>query len=113
MSQVTRILSAIEQGDPHGAEQLLPLVYGELRKLAARRLTRQSPGQTFQPTALATLMVGSQEDFGAGKVGFGPYPASSVNCLSLHEARGSAKAATPTRRMNLWHRAMLASAFGL
>src|SRR5215469_16432220 len=52
MSEVTRILSAIEQGDPHAAEQLLPLVYDELRQLAAHRLAHQAPGQTLQPTAL-------------------------------------------------------------
>jgi RNA polymerase sigma factor (TIGR02999 family) len=52
MSEVTRILSAIEQGDPQAAEQLLPLVYGELRKLAARRMTQEAPGQTLQATAL-------------------------------------------------------------
>jgi RNA polymerase sigma factor (TIGR02999 family) len=52
MSDVTRILSAIEQGDPHAAEQLLPLVYDELRKLAAQRLAQEKPGQTLQATAL-------------------------------------------------------------
>ena len=52
MSDVTRILSAIEQGDPHAAEQLLPLVYDELRKLAAQKLAREGSGQTLQPTAL-------------------------------------------------------------
>jgi RNA polymerase sigma factor (TIGR02999 family) len=52
MSDVTRILSAIEQGDPHAAEQLLPLVYEELRKLAAQRLAEEKPGQTLQATAL-------------------------------------------------------------
>src|SRR5262245_60753116 len=52
MSAVTRILSAIEQGDPHAAEQLLPLVYHELRKLAAQKLAREKPLQTLQATAL-------------------------------------------------------------
>jgi RNA polymerase sigma factor (TIGR02999 family) len=52
MSEVTRILSAIEQGDPHAAEKLLPLVYDELRKLAAQRLAQEKPGQTLQATAL-------------------------------------------------------------
>jgi RNA polymerase sigma factor (TIGR02999 family) len=51
-SEVTRILTAIEQGDPSAAEQLLPLVYAELRKLAAARLVREKPGQTLEPTAL-------------------------------------------------------------
>jgi RNA polymerase sigma factor (TIGR02999 family) len=52
MSDVTRILSAIEQGDPHAAKQLLPLVYDELRQLAAQKLTQEKPGQTLQATAL-------------------------------------------------------------
>jgi RNA polymerase sigma factor (TIGR02999 family) len=52
MSEVTRILSAIEEGDPHAAEQLLPLVYEELRKLAAERMAQEKPGQTLQATAL-------------------------------------------------------------
>ena len=52
MSKVTRILSAIEQGDPHGAAQLLPLVYDELRRLAAQKLAGERPGQTLQATAL-------------------------------------------------------------
>jgi RNA polymerase sigma factor (TIGR02999 family) len=52
MSEVTRILSDIEQGDPHAAEQLVPLVYDELRKLAAQKLSHEQPGQTLQATAL-------------------------------------------------------------
>ncbi len=52
MNDVTRILSAIEQGDPKAAEALLPLVYEELRKLAAQRLAQEKPGQTLQATAL-------------------------------------------------------------
>ena len=52
MSDVTRILSAIDQGDPSAAEQLLPLVYEELRRLAAQKLSHEKPGQTLQATAL-------------------------------------------------------------
>jgi RNA polymerase sigma factor (TIGR02999 family) len=52
MSEVTRLLSAIDQGDPHAAEQLLPLVYDELRRLAAEKLAQETPGQTLQATAL-------------------------------------------------------------
>src|ERR1051325_9428882 len=51
-SGVTRILSAIEEGDSHAAEHLLPLVYDELRKLAAHKLSQEKPGQTLQATAL-------------------------------------------------------------
>ncbi len=52
MTDVTRILSAIEQGDPSAAEQLLPLVYNELRKLAIRKMAQEKPGQTLQATGL-------------------------------------------------------------
>src|SRR3984893_7625607 len=65
MNEVTRILSAVEQGDPQAAEQLLPLVYSELRKLAAQRLAQEKPGQTIQATALVheayLRLVGSDE----------------------------------------------------
>jgi RNA polymerase sigma factor (TIGR02999 family) len=65
MSEVTRILSAIERGDPHAAEQLLPLVYDELRKLAGQRLANEKPGQTLQATALVheayLRLVGDQQ----------------------------------------------------
>src|ERR1700758_5623126 len=52
MNEVTRILSAMERGEPQAAEQLLPLVYDELRRLAAQRLAQEKPGQTLQATAL-------------------------------------------------------------
>lgn len=52
MSEVTRVLSAIEEGDPHAAEQLLPLVYQELRRLAAQKLAQEKPGQTLDATGL-------------------------------------------------------------
>src|SRR5215831_19749600 len=52
MSDVTRILQSLEQGDPQAAEQLLPLVYEELRRLAAAKMAHQPPGQTLQATAL-------------------------------------------------------------
>src|SRR5947207_10721910 len=52
MTDITQILSAIEQGDPSAAEQLLPLVYAELRQLAAQKLAQEKPGQTLDPTAL-------------------------------------------------------------
>jgi RNA polymerase sigma factor (TIGR02999 family) len=52
MNEVTRILSAVEQGNPHAAEQLLPLVYQELRRLAAEKMAQEKPGQTLQATAL-------------------------------------------------------------
>lgn len=52
MNDVTRILNSIQQGDPKAADELLPLVYQELRRLAAARMAHESPGQTLQPTAL-------------------------------------------------------------
>src|SRR5947207_3547817 len=52
MSDLTRILNAVNQGDAQAADELLPLVYHELKQLAAHRLARESPGQTLQPTAL-------------------------------------------------------------
>ena len=67
MSDVTRILSQLQSGDPTAAEQLLPLVYDELRKLAARKLSHENPGQTLQATALVheaylRLVGGDEED---------------------------------------------------
>ncbi|MCH7990067.1 MAG: hypothetical protein IID46_13075 [Planctomycetes bacterium] len=65
MSDVTQILSAIEQGDPDAAEQLLPLVYDELRKLATAKMSQEKPGQTLQATALVheayLRLVGSDD----------------------------------------------------
>lgn len=52
MSDLTHILDSIEEGDPHAAAQLLPLVYDELRRLAAQRIAQEKPGQTLEPTAL-------------------------------------------------------------
>ena len=52
MSDVTRILASIQLGDAHAADELLPIVYDELRRLAAQRLSREAPGQTLSPTAL-------------------------------------------------------------
>jgi RNA polymerase sigma factor (TIGR02999 family) len=65
MSKVTRILSAVQCGEPRPAEELLPLVYGELRRLAAQKLTLEKPGQTLQATALvheAWLRLVREED---------------------------------------------------
>jgi RNA polymerase sigma factor (TIGR02999 family) len=66
MSDVTRILSAVEAGDPHAAEQLLPLVYQELRRLAAEKMAQENPGQTLQATALVheayVRLVGAGDD---------------------------------------------------
>jgi RNA polymerase sigma factor (TIGR02999 family) len=83
LTDVTCILSAIEQGDPHAAEQLLPLVYDELRRLAARRLAREKPGQTLQPTALVheayLRLVGSGS--GQGWEGRGHFFAAAAEAM--------------------------------
>ena len=72
MNDVTRILTAIEQGDPQAAEQLLPLVYDELRRLAAQKLAQEKPGQTLQATALVheayLRLVDAEPKSGAGTV---------------------------------------------
>src|SRR5262249_13382920 len=66
MSDVTRILSALEQGDPSAAGQLLPLVYDELRRLAAQKLAQEKPGQTLEATALVheayVRLIGTGEE---------------------------------------------------
>src|SRR5688500_9250874 len=73
MSDITRMLSQIEQGDPLAAEQLLPLVYDELRKLAAAKLANEKPGQTLQATALVheayVRLVGTSEQRTGGERG--------------------------------------------
>src|SRR5579864_7224220 len=66
MNDVTRVLSAIEQGDPHAAGELLPLVYDELRKMAAQKMNQEKPGQTLEATALVheawLRLVGSENE---------------------------------------------------
>jgi RNA polymerase sigma factor (TIGR02999 family) len=66
MNEATRILSAIERGEPHAAEQLLPLIYSELRQLAAEKMAHEKPGQTLQATALVheayLRLVGQRPD---------------------------------------------------
>src|ERR1700757_597383 len=82
-SEVTRILSAIEQGDPSAAEQLLPLVYDELRQLAAQKLAQEKPGQTLQATALVheayLRLVGS--DWGQRWDSRGHFFAAAANAM--------------------------------
>ena len=83
MNEVTRILSAIDRGDPQAAEQLLPMVYAELRKLAAQRLTNEKPGQTLQATALVheayLRLVGP--DGGRGWDGRGHFFAAAAEAM--------------------------------
>lgn len=89
MTEVTRILFAIEQGDPHAAEQLLPLVYDELRQLAAQRLAHEKPGQTLQATALVheayLRLVGDQHFDNRGH--FFAAAAEAMRRILLNRAR--------------------------
>jgi RNA polymerase sigma factor (TIGR02999 family) len=86
MSQVTRILSAIEQGDSQAAEQLLPLVYDALRKLAAQKLAQEKPGQTLEATALVheaylRLVGGSSKDLAKEWQGRGHFFAAAAEAM--------------------------------
>jgi len=92
MNEVTQILDAIEHGDPKGAEQLMPLVYEELRRLAARRLAQEKPGQTLQATALvheAYLgLVGSgRERQWKGRGHFFAAAAEAMRLILINRAR--------------------------
>src|SRR5262252_2158390 len=108
MSEVTRILSAIEQGDPKAAEQLLPLVYDELRKLAAQRLAQEQPGQTLQPTALVheaylRLLGGEQTQDWGGRGHFFAAAAEAMRRILIDRARHkqTRKAGGDCRRLDL------------
>src|SRR5512134_3394144 len=95
MSDVTRILSQIESGDPAAAEQLLPLIYDELRKLAAARLAHEKPGQTLQATALVheaylRLVGGGQEQNWKGRGHFFGAAAEAMRRILIGQARRKA-----------------------
>jgi RNA polymerase sigma factor (TIGR02999 family) len=92
MTDVTQILSAIEQGDPHAAEQLLPLVYEKLRKLAAQKLAQEQPGQTVQATALVheaylRLVDTDKEQRWNGRGHFFAAAAESMRRILVEKAR--------------------------
>lgn len=92
MSEVTQILSAIERGDSKATEELLPVVYGELRKLAAAKLKEEQPGQTLQPTALVheayLRLVGSREQTGwDGRGHFFAAAAEAMRRILIDNAR--------------------------
>ena len=96
MNDVTRILSAIEQGDPKAAEQLLPLVYDELRKLAAQRLAQEKPGQTLQATALVheayLRLVGTDDPGWDSRGHFFAAAAEAMRRILVENARRKAAA---------------------
>jgi RNA polymerase sigma factor (TIGR02999 family) len=92
MTDVTRILSAIEQGDPQAAAQLLPLVYDELRQLAAQRLAQETPGQTLEATALVheaylRLVGGEQTQGWDGRRHFFAAAAEAMRRILIDRAR--------------------------
>jgi RNA polymerase sigma factor (TIGR02999 family) len=108
MSDVTSILSAIEGGDPTAAAELLPLVYGELRKLAAARLAAEPAGHTLQPTALVheaylRLVGGGRPQDWAGRGHFFAAAAEAMRRVLVDAARRkrSARRGGPRRRLDL------------
>jgi RNA polymerase sigma factor (TIGR02999 family) len=108
MADVTQILCAIEQGDPHAADQLLPLVYDELRQLAAQRLAQEKPGQTLQATALVheaylRLVGGEQTQDWNGRRHFFAAAAEAMRRILIDRARHkqTRKAGGGRRRLDL------------
>jgi RNA polymerase sigma factor (TIGR02999 family) len=108
MSEVTQILSAIERGDSHAAAQLLPLVYEELRKLAAQKLAQEKPGQTLQATALVhevyiRLVDGEKAQHWNSRGHFFAAAAEAMRRILVEQARrkGRAKHGGGRRRVAL------------
>ena len=105
MSEVTRLLEAAQTGDPRAAADLLPLVYGELRRLAAARLATECPGQTLQPTALVheayLRLVGDQQFDGRGH--FFAAAAEAMRRILIDQARrkGRLKRGGARKRVDL------------
>ena len=95
MSDVTRILNQIQQGDPHAADQLLPLVYEELRKLARQKLAQEKPGQTLDATALVheayLRLVGKQDPGWNGREHFFAAAAEAMRRILVENARSKAR----------------------
>jgi RNA polymerase sigma factor (TIGR02999 family) len=91
MDDVTRLLSASAQGDPHAAAELLPLVYDELRRLAAQRLAQEAPGQTLQATALVheayLRLVGDSRDAWDNRWHFFAAAAEAMRRILVEQAR--------------------------
>ncbi|MFI5460517.1 MAG: ECF-type sigma factor [Isosphaerales bacterium] len=108
MADVTQILAAIEQGDAHAPEQLLPLVYDELRRLAAEKLAHEQPGQTLQATALVheaylRLLGGKQTQDWDGRRHFFAAAAEAMRRILIDRARHkqTKKAGGKRRRLDL------------
>ncbi len=94
MSDVTRAIEAIQQGEPKAADELLPLVYEELRKLAASRMANEAPGHTLQPTALVheawLRLVGNHNPKFAGRAHFFAAAAEAMRRILIDRARRKA-----------------------
>jgi RNA polymerase sigma factor (TIGR02999 family) len=94
MSEVTQILSAMERGETHAAEELLPLIYDELRHLAAHKLSRENPGQTLQATALVheawLRLAGKDDPRWRGRRHFFGAAAEAMRCILIERARRKA-----------------------
>jgi RNA polymerase sigma factor (TIGR02999 family) len=110
MSEVTQLLDAIRQGDPQASAELLPLVYGELRKLAARKLAQEKPGQTLQSTALVheaylRLVDGSSDGNWDDRGHFFAAAAEAMRRILVDRAREKAtvKRGGKLRRINFDH----------
>jgi RNA polymerase sigma factor (TIGR02999 family) len=107
MGEVTRILEAIDAGDPKAAEELLPLVYDELRSLAAQKLTHEKPGQTLQATALVheayIRLVGAEDQKWDGRGHFFAAAAEAMRRILINSARRKKqlKHGGALRRLNL------------
>jgi RNA polymerase sigma factor (TIGR02999 family) len=95
MKEITRVLRAIEEGDPRAAEDLLPLVYEELRRLAAQKLAHEKPGQTLQPTALVheayLRLVGPRNQGWDGRRHFFGAAAEAMRRILIDTARRKAR----------------------
>jgi len=95
MAEVTQLLEAIEQGDPHAAEELLPLVYAELRALAAAKMARENPGQTLQATALVhevwLKLAGNERAAWKNRGHFLAVAAESMRRILIDRARHKAR----------------------
>jgi hypothetical protein len=102
MNDVTRVLSAIEQGDAHAAERLLPLVYDELRRLAAQKLAQEKPGQTLEATALVheayLRLVASPATSAPGELGALKQPRSPEFASRGHFFAAAAEAMRRSQR---------------
>ncbi len=103
MSDVTRILTAIDSGDAKAVDELLPVVYKELRRLAAARLAKESPGQTLQPTALVheayLRLIGNDQPAFAGRAHFFAAAAEAMRRVLVERARRRARLPWKAMRM--------------